>query len=157
DAKYVTAEQPDVVKGLDKLVKDQMAAAKTPKPADPALQVVIDRLKKDKDVVTADPDVKDVGKGLDLLLDAKKKTQEQLAVVQGVLKEAKYLSEQQPDVVRGLQQLVKDQKGAGEAPAALAATANVLRTAKYVTAEQPSVAKGVEQLLADKKAAEDNH
>src|SRR5262249_3648512 len=127
-SEYVTAEQPDGGKVLYKLVKDQQAPAKTPNSPNPAHKVLLDCHRKDKDVVTADPDVKDVGKGLDLLLDAKKKTQEQLAAVQGVLKEAKYLSEQQPDVVRGLQQLVKDQKGASEAPAALAAAANVLRT-----------------------------
>src|SRR5262249_29519096 len=81
------AKQADPIKSLDTL----LAEAKQPK-TDPAVQVVIDRLKKDKDVSAADPEVKDVGKGLDLLLEVKKKSQEQLASIQSLLKDAKYVT-----------------------------------------------------------------
>jgi hypothetical protein len=56
-----------------------------------------------------------------------------------LLKESKYVSDQQPDVLKGLDALIKDLKKTGDAPAALAAVTNALRAANYVTAEQANV------------------
>jgi tetratricopeptide (TPR) repeat protein len=64
------------------------------------------------------------------------------------------VSDQQPDVVKGLDTLIKDQKKVGDAPAALAAVTNALRAANYVTADQTNPAKGIEKLVADKQAAD---
>jgi tetratricopeptide (TPR) repeat protein len=142
------AKQPDPVKAIDKLVAD----AKAPKSSDGGMQLVIDRLKKDKDVASAEPDLKDAGKGIDLLLEAKKKKEAQLQAVQASLQDAKYISDQQTDVAKGLQQLLKEKKEAGDT---VAATTKVLESAKYVGPDQPSIAKGLEKLVADKVAAED--
>ena len=134
-----------------KILADLLAGLKN-KPADGAMQVVIDRLKKEKEVTSVDPDLKDIGKDLDLLLGAKQKTEELLASIQGMLREAKVISDQQPDVAKGLEKLLKEQK---ERTEALAAVVQVLGQAKYVTEQEPDPKKGVERLLADKKLTAD--
>jgi tetratricopeptide (TPR) repeat protein len=159
-----TAKQRSALKAVDTLIKD----AKAPK-ADPAVQVVIDKLKKDKDVSTQDPEVKDLAKGLDVVLEAKKKAEDQLAAVKSALAEAKVVSDKQPDPVKGVGQLLHEKKQAAESlkeaqdslaalkttgNEALTATVKVLQAEKYVTGDQPSIPKGVERLVADKKAAE---
>ncbi len=159
-----TAKQRSALKAVDNLIKD----AKAPK-ADPAVQVVIDKLKKDKDVTTQDPDVKDIAKGLDVVLEAKKKAEEQLAAVKSTLAEAKVVSDKQPDPVKGVEHLLQEKKQAADAlkqaqdslaalkaggNEALTATLKVLEAEKYITGDQPSIPKGVERLVADKKAAE---
>ena len=159
-----TAKQRSALKAVDTLIKD----AKAPK-ADPAVQVVIDKLKKDKDVSTQDPEVKDLAKGLDVVLEAKKKAEDQLAAVKSALAEAKVVSDKQPDPVKGVGQLLQEKKQAAESlkeaqdslaalkttgNEALTATVKVLQAEKYVSGDQPSIPKGVERLIADKKAAE---
>jgi TolA-binding protein len=45
------------------------------------LQGVLDKLKKDKDVAAIDPEMKDINKGIDALIEAKKKALEELAAI----------------------------------------------------------------------------
>ncbi len=158
-----TAKQRSALKAVDHLIKD----AKAPK-SDPAVQVVIDKLKKDKDATAQDPDVKDLGKGLDAVLQAKQKAEEQLAAVKTTLSEAKVVSDKQSDPVKGITQLVQEKKQTADAlkqatdslaalkmgNEALTATLKILENEKYITGAQPSIPKGVERLVADKKAAE---
>lgn len=158
------AKQRSALKAVDTLIKE----AKAPK-TDPAVQVMIDKLKKDKDVAAQDPDGKDLVKGLDVVLEAKKKAEDQLAAVKSTLTEAKVVTDKQPDPVKGIAQLLQEKKQAADAlkqaqdslaalktggNEALTATLKVLEAEKYITGDQPSIPKGVERLVADKKAAE---
>jgi tetratricopeptide (TPR) repeat protein len=143
------AKQKDPARALENALAD----AKAPRSTDAALQMVIDKLKKEKDVAAAEPDLKDAGKGIDLLLASKKKTDSSLKAIQDALQDAKYVSDKQPDMVKGLEALVKDKKEAGDA---LAAAAKVLEANKYVSADQPSISRGVERILQEKKALEDS-
>jgi hypothetical protein len=155
EANYVTADQPDPVKGLDQVLKDQAAAVGQAKKLESAMTAAVERLKKDKDVTAADPGVEDVAKGVDLLAASKKKLDDQLAAIRNALQSAKYVSPDQPDALKGVENLLKDHERVGETPVTLAAASNVLRAARYVTDGQPNVAKGVERLVADKKMAEE--
>jgi hypothetical protein len=138
------AGRPDAAKAVAKLLNDKKAA-------DAVVTAVVERLKKDKDVAAADPDLKDIGKGIDLLVDAKKKTADQVAAVRTALENAKYLTAEQKDALAGLNKLIKDQK---DEAATLAATADLLKPGKFVDDKDASVPKGVEKLLAAKKAAD---
>jgi hypothetical protein len=139
ESKYITDEQPSVEKGIANVLQD-LASAKQPKPEDGGMRAELDRLKKENDANT----------------EGRKKSEAQLAAMAAMLKESHYVTDQQPDVAKGLDALIKDQKKSGDAPAVLAAVSNALRAAKYLTAEQPNVAKGIEQLVADKQTAEKN-
>jgi tetratricopeptide (TPR) repeat protein len=131
----------------------ELLAALKNKPADSgALQVVIDRLKKQKEVTSVDPELKDIGKDLDVLLDAKKKSEDQLAAIQTALVELKIVTTQQPDVVKGLEKLLKERN---DSTGALSAVLMVLGKEKYLTDEDPDIRKGLERLLADKKLGAD--
>jgi tetratricopeptide (TPR) repeat protein len=139
--------------------------SKEPKSLSDDLKAVIDRLKRDEDVARVDPNVKDVGKDLDLVLAAKREKSDQLkkkdeqlkmqderlGAIAAALQGAKYVSDKQTDVLQGLAQLMKDRE---QAQQSLAAAGKLLEPDKYVSPEDRNIAKGVERLLADKKAAD---
>jgi TolA-binding protein len=148
DEHYLEGGKTDVAKALDTVLKEAKEKASGGK----ATQALAEKLKADKDVAAADPEIKDVAKGLDVLLQAKKKNEEQLAAVKTGLEQGKYINDTQKDLGEGLKKLLKDKKEAGEA---LDAATALLITAKYVSEDSPSVSDGVKKLLADKKATED--
>lgn len=133
---YVTKNETD--KTMSAVLKDLAAS----KEAAVAQAAVVEKLKKDKDVAAADPELKDITKGVDLLLQNKKNADDQLAAARTGLEKAKFVTAQQKDLVKGFQELLKDQS---EVHAQL-------QSANYATEEDPNTAKGVQKLLTEKKA-----
>jgi tetratricopeptide (TPR) repeat protein len=135
-AKLQAGGYPDVAKAKDlgQAVEVLLADLKKKPAGDSTLQAVVERLKKEKDVVSADPNLKEVAKDLDLVLESRKKQADHLAALQAALAGAK-LPEEPADLRKGLEKLLRDQKEKMDALAV--------------------ATKEVERLLADKKTAED--
>lgn len=128
-------------------LKAALAAGKESQGPNKALASLAELLKKDKDVVAADPKVKDVAKAIETLTAAKQRSQSQLAALQAALLEAKYVGDNQKDLSDGLKKLLEDKKAASEA---VAAAARALRAGPD---EAPDLAKAIAMLQADRKAA----
>jgi tetratricopeptide (TPR) repeat protein len=112
------------------------------KEAAKTLAAFYDELKKDKDVMKADPDLKDPVKSLGLLVDSKKKSGEALEMI----KEA--LGGDPKDIGSEASKALKDYKKKTED---LDSIAKMLMPGKYVTEDQPSPVKGVDALVKAKK------
>jgi tetratricopeptide (TPR) repeat protein len=137
-------KQPNPVKALG----DVVAALKTTEGSGATMKAVVDRLKKEKEVTDADPEVKELVKDLERILQAKQKSTDQLNAVLLTLQQADVISDKQPDPVKGLEKLLQDNKAAKTAMDSLR---KALEADKYVSEGQPSLAKGLEKLLADQK------
>jgi hypothetical protein len=98
-------------------------------------------LKKDKDVMAADPDLKDPVKSMALLVETKKKAAEAIEAI----KES--LGGDPKDVAGEAKKAITKAKE-------LDAIGKLLGPDKFVTDEQPSVIKGVESLLKARKDLE---
>jgi TolA-binding protein len=135
-AKLQSAGYADVAKSRDlgKAVAGLLADLKSKPAADPTLQAVVDRLKQEKDVVSADPSLKEIAKDLDLILDSRKKQAGQLAALREALTGAK-LPNDPGELQKGLTKLAEEQKKMAEALAA--------------------ATKDAERLVADKKTADE--
>jgi tetratricopeptide (TPR) repeat protein len=108
------------------------------------------KLKQDKDVAQADPDVSDLGRAIDVVLTAKDKAEGQLAALRTMLEKAKVLKPGQADLTAGVKQLQEEVR---KADASLAAARKALAAAEVRDAD--GLAAGVEQLAAVHKAAKD--
>jgi hypothetical protein len=115
----------DPVSALDSLLKEK-------KDASSAMTAAMEKLK------SADPKAANLSQGIDALLEAAKRADDQ----------AKKADEQVKMAQAGLKKLEKEKE---DAQGALAATSNLLKSGNYVDDKNPNLTQGVEKLLADKK------
>lgn len=115
----------DPISAVDSLLKEK-------KDASAAMAAAMEKIK------SADPKAGNLSQGIDALLQAAKKADDQ----------AKKAEEQAKTAQAGLKKLEKEKE---DAQGALAATTNLLKNGKYLDQQSPNLAQGVEKLLADKK------
>jgi tetratricopeptide (TPR) repeat protein len=132
-----------------KMAKDQGYAdlasaikAAQDKEAAKTLAAFYDALKKDKDVMKADPDLKDPVKSMGVLVDSKKKSGEALEMIKDAL------GGDPKDIGAEASKALKDYKKKTDD---LDAIAKMLMPGKYVTDDQPNPVKGVDALVKAKK------
>ncbi|HEV3260841.1 MAG TPA: hypothetical protein VG013_28575 [Gemmataceae bacterium] len=116
-----------------------------------AMEAVAAELKNDKTVAAADPELQNLGPDVQLVLEAKKKAEDQLAPVTTALEKAKVLKAGDKDLTAGVQKLVGEWKQATEA---LAAAHDILEREKAIGAGDAGVAAGITKLLAAKKTTD---
>jgi hypothetical protein len=122
------ARKNDPLSALDSLLKDK-------KDASSAVTAAMEKIK------SADPKAESLNQGIDSLLGAAKKADEQV----------KKAEEQVKTTQAGVKKLEKEKD---EAQVALTATANLLKAGNYLDMQSPNPAQGVEKLLADKKSSD---
>jgi hypothetical protein len=115
----------DPLSAMDSLLKEK-------KDTSAAMAAALEKIK------SADPKAGNLSQGIDALLQAAKKADDQ----------AKKAEEQAKTAQAGLKKLEKEKE---DSQGALAATTNLLKIGKYVDEQSPNLAQGVEKLLADKK------
>ncbi len=110
-------------------LKAALAAAKEGAGPNKAVAALAELLKKDKDVVAADPDVKDVAKAVETLAAGKQKSQAQVAALRAAL------GGDQQDLAVAVKKLLEDKKSASDALAEANQSHKALQ-AKLLTAQE---------------------
>jgi tetratricopeptide (TPR) repeat protein len=136
--------QADLVSAVEHLLSDSQET----KQAALALQSSIAKLKKDKQVAAADPELKDASKALDIVLEAKAQQDAQQEEIHRLLRDAKYIGDDQTTASAALEKLIQNESAMKQT---LANIGHLLQSDEG--ASNKDLSKGVEKLQEDKKAA----
>lgn len=138
--------------GVAKAIERLVAENRELKQSAEALQALVGKLKQDKQVAAADPDLKDPVADLGAVLDSKAKLQAQAAQVRQLLQSTNYAPVEDAGVAPAVEKLLQDARSWREA---LAGVARVLQNANYPAGGKAGATRAVEKLVQDKQAVED--
>lgn len=138
----------EIAKAVGQLVSENREL----KPSAEALQAIAGKLKQDKQVAAADPELKDPAADVATVLDSRAKLEAQAAQVRQLLQSAHYQAADDAGLASAVDKLLQDARSLREA---LVGVTRVLQNANYPTGGTAGIGAVVEKLVQDKKATEE--